>query len=146
MTIVAHDQAPTVHQRSLRIVGVPRDDVSARVMVGVVSVLTFALAAYLTAIVAGGLLLGTSVVRDATFDLALAATWTAGLLGLVATRWLYAPDRIGSLARFAAIVAVSLLVVAAVSLASVGAVVPFALALLLAAVLAWLAARRGDFA
>jgi hypothetical protein len=139
MALLSHHSAPPAR-------GFPSlpDDVGARVVVGVVSLLTFGLAAFLTATVVGGLALGTSVVSDAGFTLALVAVWTAAVLGLVATRWLYAPERMGDVARFAAIVAVSLLVVAALALQSVGAILLAAVAVGLAISLAALAARRGD--
>jgi hypothetical protein len=122
----------------------PRDDVAARMAVGVVTVLSLGLASFLTVTVAGGLVLGTSVVGDGMFDVALLVTWASAGLGLVATRWLYEPERMGGVARFCAILAVSLLVVAGVTLTVMGAPWPAALAMVLAVGLAALAARRGD--
>jgi hypothetical protein len=143
MALLTHDSA-AVATRTARALRLLPDDVGARVVVGVVTVLMFGLAGFLTVTVVGALMLGTSVVSDAGFTLALAAVWTAAVLGLVATRWLYAPERMGDVARFASIVSVSLLVVAAVALQSVGASVLTAVAVVLAISLAALAARRGD--
>lgn len=63
----------------------------ARLVVGTVTVLAMGLASFLAVTVGVGFILGTSVVHDTVFSLALVATWTAVGLGLVATRWLYSP-------------------------------------------------------
>jgi hypothetical protein len=124
----------------------PRTDVDARLYVGTVSVITFGLAFFLTATVGLGLALGTSVISDGVFAVTLVATWVAAGLGLVATRWLYAPDRMGRLARLAAVGNVSLLVLAGGCLLTEHALAPAMTALVMAAAMAWLTLRRSDAA
>ncbi len=143
MAVLAQDRRGPARPVTLLPV-VPSTDVDARLVMGAISVFTFGLASFLTVTVGVGLVLETSVVSDGVFALALAATWTAAGLGLFATRWLYSPDRIGRLARAAAVVAVGLLILTGVSLLTEPAPAPAMTALLLAAALAWLTIRRSD--
>jgi hypothetical protein len=122
----------------------PHTDVDARVWSGVATVLAAGLAGFLTVTVALGVALGTSVVQDGRFTVALVGSWSAVAVGLFATRWLYATGRVGQLARLSGVAAVSLLVLTATTLFFEGAAIPAAVALLLAAILAWFTSRRGD--
>ena len=143
MAVLPQDQRGLSRATTI-VASFPRTDVDSRLVVGTITVLAMGLASFLAVTVGVGLILGTAVVQDAVFSVALIATWTAVGLGLVATRWLYSPDRMGRVARLAAFGAVALLMLTGVGLWRENAQVPATCALVFAATLAWLTLRPGD--